>query len=349
MPAISKVYVYVPEGDIDHVSACVIQGLCDMGIQVACNVDVRKAVSRGISQPYSQLAPTELFSIAPYKGDEDLLILSVPFRMADWFAAVKEIAKRKPVAFINMHDNANYVDYDESVFAFAAHVNRFAPRFGRIAPIGFTLSNDIIRLASSVDLDGPRRGIVHNFNKTFNQEVRLSLELVLVEKMERFFEIVRRHLPPEEYAQQLAGALAVLAYGGSYSTNYIDYEYMRNSFMAAPAQLSMRTFKNFTRESVVFRWDSWRFWEAALFGAAPLQLDFDKYGFELPVNPRPWIEYIPVDLAEAANLPGQLAERLRHEPDLFTRIGANSRQWALDNYSPTAVANYVLRTCGLAP
>jgi hypothetical protein len=346
MKNLKKVFVFVPEGEMDHVCACITQGLCELGIQVASNVDVVNSVSRGISQPFSRLKKPELFNVSEHRNDEDFLIVATPSRISNWFDTVEAVAKFKKVAFVNMHDNANYIDYDDSVYAFVTHVNRFATRYGRIFPMGFSLSRDIIDLSNSIDLAQPRSGFVFNFNKTFNQEVRMSLDLALVEGMERLFEVDRKHLPANEYALQLSRSLGVFAYGGSYGTNYLDYGYMANLFAADPERYKLYNFKSFTKDTVVFRWDSWRFWESAVLGAAPFQLDFDKYGFELPVAPKPWVEYIPVDMSNVSNLPQLLADRVSYEPDFFERIGCNARDWAIKNYAPSAVAKYVLSKCG---
>lgn len=342
----NKVFIFVPEGEMDHVCACVVQGLCQLGIPVSSNVDVVNSVSRGISQPFGRLKKPDLFSVSEHRNDEDFLIVATPVRMSNWFKTVEAVARYKKVAFINMHDNANYVDYDESVYAFVAHVNRFATRQGRIFPIGFSLSQDVIDLSETLLKDQNRRGFVYNFNKTFNQEVRMSLDLALVEGIERYFEVDRRHLPPPEYAEQLSSALGVFAYGGSYGTNYLDYQYMADLFAADPERYGLYKFKSFIKDTVVFRWDSWRFWEAAVFGAAPIQLDFEKYGFELPVLPRPWVDYIPVDMTSVSELPLRLAERLAYEPDYIVNVGQNARRWAIENYAPKSLAKYVLKSCG---
>lgn len=95
---------------------------------------------------------------------------------------------------------------------------------------------------------------------------------------------------------------------------------------------------------VVLRWDSWRFFEAAVMGCAPIHLDFEKYGMSLPVNPTPWEHYIPVDMANVSNLAGRLQSSLSVDPDFIKRIGMNARRWVIDNYSPKTQAQYVLNT-----
>jgi hypothetical protein len=86
------------------------------------------------------------------------------------------------------------------------------------------------------------------------------------------------------------------------------------------------------------QWDSFRFWEALAAGCAAINIDLARYGVRLPVMPDNWTHYIGVDF----DRPGEAADRLAADPALLERIAAAGRQWALDHYSPRALAARLL-------
>ena len=87
------------------------------------------------------------------------------------------------------------------------------------------------------------------------------------------------------------------------------------------------------------QWDSFRLWESWAAGCATFHLDLANYGAVLPVMPRNWEHYIGIDL----NRPGLAIERIQADDDLICRIATNGRAWALEHYSPVAVARRFLR------
>lgn len=90
------------------------------------------------------------------------------------------------------------------------------------------------------------------------------------------------------------------------------------------------------------QWDSFRVWEAWVAGCATINIDLDLYGPELPVMPENWKHYIGVDLRK----PLETVDRLRSDPGLLERVAAQGREWALNNYSPRAMAARLLEWLG---
>lgn len=84
----------------------------------------------------------------------------------------------------------------------------------------------------------------------------------------------------------------------------------------------------------IAQWDSWRFWESLAAGCVAFHVDFDKYGFELPVMPRNWEHYIGIDLDNVQDS----IDRIAAEPWILETIASQGRNWALTHYSPLAVA-----------
>lgn len=86
------------------------------------------------------------------------------------------------------------------------------------------------------------------------------------------------------------------------------------------------------------QWDSFRAWEAWVAGCATFNLDLDLYGPVLPVMPENWKHYIGVDLRR----PDKTIERLLDDSGALERVGAGGRQWAMEHYSPRAMAARLL-------
>jgi hypothetical protein len=90
------------------------------------------------------------------------------------------------------------------------------------------------------------------------------------------------------------------------------------------------------------QWDSFRFWETLCAGAVAFNLDLERYGVDVPVMPRNWVHYVGVNF-EAVNA---TIERLRAEWERLPEIAAAGRRWAMENYSPRAMAARFLTDFG---
>ncbi len=86
------------------------------------------------------------------------------------------------------------------------------------------------------------------------------------------------------------------------------------------------------------QWDSFRFWEGLAAGCATINLDLEHYGVLLPVMPLNWTHYIGVNF----DRPREAAERIGDDPGLLKRVAAAGRAWALEHYSPRALAARLL-------
>lgn len=337
-----KIDFLIPTLVPSHVASCLMQGCHALGCEIYTNGNVvNGANSRGISTPFVT-APHDYVQVTNQLVHE-LLIVDVSNGLGPYNEAhLLAIAAQRPVVLLNMADGANYRDYDERFIVFTTHLSRVATREGRLFPLAFGLSDDLIALAASADLGHKRNSVIRNFRPTFSQSVRDCLEMVLVEPLAAVLPVDRRETDPQGYLRQLAESSAVCAYGGAFTPDYWSYDYLRKGWEARGD--TTHRFKRFDAPVAVMRWDSWRYFEAAVMGCAPLHLDFEKYGFVLPVNPRPWVEYVPIDMATVNQLPQRLADELAADPEFLIRIGRNARQWALTHYSPVAQARQVMET-----
>jgi hypothetical protein len=90
----------------------------------------------------------------------------------------------------------------------------------------------------------------------------------------------------------------------------------------------------------LIQWDSWRFWEGLAAGCLVFQLDLPHYGVELPVMPRHLEHYVAL---RPENMRAVMQE-LARDPARAGEIAARGRAWALEHYSPRALAARFLAT-----
>lgn len=149
----------------------------------------------------------------------------------------------------------------------------------------------------------------------------------------RWAQTGRRHYP--NYYQRLKQSQACACFGGFFLGPQYTDDYDRLSYY-----LSLIISKLGWKTNRIVQWDSWRFWESMAAGCVTFHVDFDKYGFYLPVMPENWRHYIGIDLDNIA----ESIERIADEPELLPRIAAAGRTWAIHNYGPKACALRFLET-----
>jgi len=143
----------------------------------------------------------------------------------------------------------------------------------------------------------------------------------------------RRHYP--EYYQRLKHTVACACFGG----------YFVSDLLLDPSSHLNRLSKQWIsrlgfKTKTVIQWDSWRFWEALAAGCIAFHLDFERYGFYLPVMPTNWEHYIGIDLD---NLQPTI-NRLKHEPEILEHISSSGRKWVRTHYNPVTSAERFLKT-----
>ncbi len=98
------------------------------------------------------------------------------------------------------------------------------------------------------------------------------------------------------------------------------------------------------RPERIVQWDSWRFWEALAAGCVAINLNLDRYGAQLPTMPVNGQHYLGVDLDN----PRPAIERILDDSAGLERIAREGHAWALQNYSPTAMASRLLSDFGFS-
>ncbi len=142
-----------------------------------------------------------------------------------------------------------------------------------------------------------------------------------------------RHFP--SYYQRLQETAATACFGGFFTTPF-----PRNPSTALSRNLRRMITKLNLHSNRILQWDSWRLWEAMAAGSVAIHVDFDKYGFQLPVMPKNWQHYVGIDLDDMQ----ASVDRIDQDPEILARISSAGRQWVIEHYSPKAIATYVLKT-----
>jgi hypothetical protein len=90
--------------------------------------------------------------------------------------------------------------------------------------------------------------------------------------------------------------------------------------------------------------DSFRYWEAFACQSAAINLDLEHYGVQMPVMPINMKHYVGLN---KSSMKSDLYE-LFSEPSILENIAASGHEWALEHYSPIAVAKRFLQILGYA-
>ena len=93
------------------------------------------------------------------------------------------------------------------------------------------------------------------------------------------------------------------------------------------------------RTETVIQWDSFRLWEAIYATTAPILLDFESYGLQLPHKPVKWKHYIPFDHRRPEEFVNGINEL---SAEKIAEIGAAGRAWFEERYSPAAQASRLI-------
>lgn len=151
-----------------------------------------------------------------------------------------------------------------------------------------------------------------------------------------------QHRHSRDYYERLKSAQAIVAFCGElippapFRPRYLVGG--RRAKLSRALHAALGAFD--PRPARLIQWDSWRFWEGLAAGCLVFNLDLPYYGVELPVMPEPFVHYVPVRPDNAA----AVLDRLMREPGLGERIAAQGRAWALEHYSPRALARRFLDT-----
>ena len=196
-----------------------------------------------------------------------------------------------------MQDNVNEFCIAGVAALFCAHGNCYKKMGGERVPVAFGLSSAIIKKTQHLVPNAKRYdSFIYSFRPTFNQHVRASLDLSFIPNFEKYLPVHRRLSMEsrwsDDYYALLCRYTGCFAYGGAFEPDFSKSCFMReDSFRAFMSHVQ------WLRDPVIIRWDSWRFWESLACGCVTVHLDFVEYGFELPIMPENWKNYVGINFA----------------------------------------------------
>ncbi len=284
--------------------------------------------------------------------------------------------RKYKTAFLDNGDGHRTVSWEPEYLQFDAvfrsHLNQRAwhPQNMHPAVLGFS-NMTLLATASGLPFDQRQRAVLVNFaaSHPYNHGSRMEAEKIFLPALENLipFDQTKDNLKAEpkdpyerimweqtgmrfsqSYYDRLKSSQAVACFCGELIPpmpwknpgQYLvggNKARVKRVFFDALAKLDPRPPRS-------VQWDSFRAWETWAAGCANINIDLDLYGPELPVMPENWKHYIGVDLRR----PMDAIDRLRDEPELLETVARNGRAWALENYSPKAVASRFLDMLGLS-
>ena len=137
------------------------------------------------------------------------------------------------------------------------------------------------------------------------------------------------------YYEKLKSSQAASCFGGKYAHRWATPVNFRKIFNRIEKWMPCSAM-------ALYQWDSFRFWETFAAGCLVFHVDLKQQGCLLPVMPRNGVEYIGVDLKN----PTKTREWILDVKPVFADIAYRGKQWALKNYSPSAMANRFLSELG---
>jgi len=317
-----------------HLLGCLMQGLYQLGHKIYSNIPVQEFRSNGIYPPFKGLFTDDIEITSDMSRGH--LIVNSYNGLGSFLRPLVNSARKNKIVLVDMNDSSNFRDYDDNFLVFKTHFNKFALRQGRIHPIGFGVSQEAINASGSYQIHKRENDILRNFRPSGEQSVRDSLDLILIPKLKMHFSVNENISTQNQYLIDLLTHRAVLAYGG------LIYKDLRlNPYFLGE---KIYQFKELASEPVILRFDSWRYYESALFGACPISLDFERYGLDTSANPVPWKEYVPIDFSQINETVSRILVSLNDDPMFFENIGSNARDWILKNHSPKSMAQRLLDT-----
>lgn len=149
----------------------------------------------------------------------------------------------------------------------------------------------------------------------------------------------RRYDP--KYFEELNSSLLNLSFGGTPIVPPLPLSNTSKVLGKAKRELLKLAYgKNIpAKYYTLIQYDSWRLWESFASNTCPVFSDCSQFGITLPVKPEPGVHYVAVD---GFNFEAAAIQIKQLGNEKLKQIAQQGRQWALQHYSPKAVAQRFL-------
>jgi len=310
-----------------HLSICIAEGLEELGIPFFADNDV-------YAKPYDPNSAYLFRQATCQPADAALVVADVVvggnIDINPVLGFLRALNHR--AAILCMSDPIVMYDFPIDIPSFVTHESKNVRPDGWRIPWVFGLNRDTLTKIDAAKRASNARfpAFVRDFRPSKYQAVRQVLDLTFVKPLSRHFQIDRRlddggRFVPAHY-ERLLSSFGCLAYGGDFFEDYLQNEYYR--------ELAIKLPKVRDEGPHVIRWDSWRLWESFAAGCATVMLDFEEYGFRMPIIPKAGVHYVGLKFDRLA----ETVEFMAADKERLLVIGEAGRAWALDHYSPKAVA-----------
>ncbi|MEL6438141.1 MAG: glycosyltransferase [Cyanobacteria bacterium J06621_8] len=361
---IPKVYFYTtstegpPEGAyFQDLIVNLATGFQQLGVEFYANYDYWQ-ISPESDRTLLQASP----DVSPH--DCDIVVLERQYYEANGCLPAGLFApnRRYKTVYLDCNDGIQTLawlpEFKEFDFIFKTHYSQHTKYPSNFYPWAFGLSQRVLQeLNKPVPWGEKQPSILVNFrNQKFSHSLRGYIQKSFVPEIKDIFTVNsksdsatefpsepyhrlrwgqtgRRHYP--SYYHRLLTSQACACFGGFFlGFGFMD-DYDKPSYYLAKgiSKLGIKTNR-------IGQWDSWRLWESMAAGCVTFHVNFEKYGFQLPVMPENWQHYIGIDLDNIA----ESLERIREEPKILQRIAQEGRAWTVKHYNPTATAIRFLET-----
>lgn len=345
-----------------HLVVCLGEGLQELNVEFYSNIHY---------WPLSVQEQTYLFQPSPDVTPDDCTVVVVD---QSWFLA------GKPFPQSLFHPCRNYItvylDCTDGSSTFAwnpefrqfdvilrTHFSNKIRQPANFQPWAFGISQRIMQATKPIPkfsekqpclLVNFRNGQnIHSVRKAVYREILPQIQSVLqidaaiensdvpplgTEDYLLWFQTGRRHYP--SYYKRLKESLACACFGGFFESPWGQDKTNRISRL----QKRILTHMGW-KTQIISQWDSWRLWESFAAGCATFHVDFEKYGFVLPIMPENWRHYIGIDFDNIQ----ATVERIYDDPGSLQRVAEAGRVWALEHYAPVPTAIRFLEAISKEP
>lgn len=338
------VYFVFGQPNFFHLSICIAEGLKQLGIPIYANKTLwltNQETQEYLFTSHANVHPNDCaICVAYFSGLEGL----------GWYHPMSDVITEldHDLVLILVDGNdieLNFTGIERFKYVLRTHMINQISYPSNYVPWAFGIS-DRIKMATEIEQPFSHRKaeLISVFRSSVNQGVRLAMEFCFLPhvhsriKVNRqllinsenssslnpfhqlYFSQIKTHHNPE-YFETLKNSQFCCTYGGSFYYGDLIESNQQNNCSTE-------------QKPCILRWDSWRFWESLAAGCVSIHLDFDQYGFCLPIKPVNWEHYVGIDLANAK----ETAERILDQPELMEKISIQGRQWALENYASIPVA-----------
>jgi hypothetical protein len=359
-----KIYFYCrpfeepKKAGYQHNAVGLAQGLIQLGHDIYSNADYWR-----LSPDSSEYLFSKDSSITP--SDCDIEIISSVLFSYDFTPENITNNTENPLILLDSSDGYFGVDHKTDIefdVVLRSHMSRFLDYPAHHKKWAFGLTSRMMEYTSNSNADNKNPNQIllnyrvdHSVRKVAGEKILqpLSEQFEIDTRVDDFDKDIensydyhlwkltgRRHYP--DYYQRLNKSIATAAFGGRFMPHSLFlFNPQLTSFgiQLEERLTSVRRMLDACKYGV-FQWDSYRLWEAWAAGSIPLHLDFDQYGFLLPVSPTNYKHYIGFDLNQSKKSVNKMS---RHRNRL-DEIATAGKEWARDNYSPRAQAERFIST-----